>query len=88
MPLARSPAHAQAQAARARGSETANEHRRAKKIRAASADQLPDQPLDDLNGVVSWLTWLTRMTVTGVIDSATSRETGKIMCGSGSKPGV
>ena len=69
----------EAQAARARGSETANERRRAKKIRAASADQLPDRPLDDLDGVVLWLVWLAKMTVTGLIDTGTSRETGRIL---------
>src|SRR5436853_3001525 len=70
---------AAAQALRVKGGETAAEQRRAKKIRAASADQLPDQPLADLDAVVSWLAWLARMTVTGAIDSATARETGKVL---------
>jgi hypothetical protein len=78
--LAHDPQRAdQAQAARTRGAEVANEQRRAKKIRAATPDQLPDRPLDDLDGVVAWLTWLAKMTVTGVLDSGTSRETGKII---------
>src|SRR3989442_726931 len=68
----------EAEAARVRGGEAAGEKRRAKKIRAASADQLPDRPLDDLDGVVVWLVWLAKMTVTGAIDSGTSRETGRI----------
>jgi uncharacterized Zn finger protein (UPF0148 family) len=69
----------EAHAARSRGAEAANEQRRAKKIRAASSDQLPDRPLDDLDGVVQWLVWLARMTVTGQLDPSTSRETGKIL---------
>ena len=47
--------------------------------RYVQLEDLPARPLKDAKAVQEWLIWLAKITVTGVIDPATSRETNRVL---------
>jgi hypothetical protein len=71
----------EARAARSRGGKGRCEQRDhgGPRTKTVTPDQLPDLPLDNIEAVVVWLVWLARVTLTGVIDPATSREANRIL---------
>lgn len=74
----------EAREARARGGRATRGSRRGgsgggNPHRFVDSTELPERPLDDIEAVIAWLVWLARITVTGVIDPATSRETNRVL---------